>query len=77
MRRFRHTASLHARVILDSATCRPKELVDLRDVLCVLVVWLDRQVKKVKCSWRKARKRTTMDETCDTPDDNTYFGAQR
>ena len=25
---------------------------------------------KKKCSWRKARERTTMDETCDTPDDN-------
>ena len=34
-------------------------------------------VKKRKCSWRKARERTTMDDTCDTPDDNTYFGAQR
>ena len=25
----------------------------------------------------EARERTTTDETCDTPDDNTYFGAQR
>ena len=31
-------------------------------------------MKKRKCSWKKARERTTMDETCDTPDDNTYFG---
>ena len=30
-------------------------------------------MKKRKCSWRKARERTTMDETCDTPDDITYF----
>ena len=25
-------------------------------------------MKKRKCSWRKARERTTMDETCNTPD---------
>ena len=34
-------------------------------------------MKKRKCSWRKARERTTMDETCGTPDDNTCFGTQR
>ena len=34
-------------------------------------------MKKRKCSWRKARERTTMDQTCDTPDDRTYLGAQR
>ena len=28
-----------ARVILDGATCRPRELGDVRDVLSVLVVW--------------------------------------
>ena len=27
-----------------------------------------------ECSWRKVRERTTVDETCDTPDDDTYFG---
>ena len=26
---------------------------------------------------RKARERTTKDETCDTPDDKTFLGAQR
>ena len=30
-------------------------------------------MKKRKCSWRKARERTTLDETCDTPDDNTIL----
>ena len=30
-------------------------------------------MKKRKCSWRKARERTTMDETWVTPDDNTYL----
>ena len=35
---FRHSAGLHARVILDGATCRPRELGDVRDVLSVLVV---------------------------------------
>ena len=74
---FRHSAGLHARVILDDATCRLSELGDVRDVLCVVVVWWDRKVKKRKCSWRKARERTTMDETCDTPNDKTLFGAQR
>ena len=64
-------------MILDGATCRLSELGDERDVLSVLVVWQDGQVKKRMCSWRKARERTTKDETCDTPDDNTYFGAQR
>ena len=34
-------------------------------------------MKKGKCSWREARERTTMDETCDTPDDKTFCGAQR
>ena len=36
---FRHSASLHARVILDGATCRPRELWDVRGVLSVLGVW--------------------------------------
>ena len=54
-----------------------KELGDVRDVLSDLGVWGDWLVKKRKCSWRNARERTAMDETCDTPDDNTYFGAQR
>ena len=35
---FRHSAGLHARVILDGATCQPRELGDVRDVLSVLVV---------------------------------------
>ena len=61
---FRHSASLHAKVILDGATCRLKEFGDVRDVLSVLGVLKDRQVKKKKkCSWRNARERTTMDET--------------
>ena len=34
-------------------------------------------MKKRKCSWRKARERTTMNETWDTKDDETYFEAQR
>ena len=33
---------LHARLILDGAACRLCELGDVRDVLSVLVVWLDR-----------------------------------
>ena len=33
---FRHSASLHARVILDGAACRLRELGDVRDVLGVL-----------------------------------------
>ena len=33
-------------------------------------------MKKKKCSWKKAREKTTMDETCDTPDDETFLGAQ-
>ena len=36
---FRHSASLHARVILDGATCRLSELGDVLDVLSVLAVW--------------------------------------
>ena len=36
---FRHSAGLHARVILDGATCRRSDLGDVRDVLNVLVVW--------------------------------------
>ena len=36
---FRHSAGLHARVILDVATCRLWELGDVRDVLSVLGVW--------------------------------------
>ena len=39
---FRHSASLHARVILDDATCRLRELGDVRDVLSVLGVCWDR-----------------------------------
>ena len=35
---FRHSAGLHARVILDGATCRLSELGDVRDVLGVLGV---------------------------------------
>ena len=35
---FRHSAGLHARVILDGATCRLGELGDVRDVLGVLRV---------------------------------------
>ena len=31
-------------------------------------------MKKRKCLWKKARERTTIGETCDTPDDKTYFG---
>ena len=34
-------------------------------------------MKKRKFSWRKVRERTAMDEIWVTPDDNTYFGAQR
>ena len=36
---FRHSAGLHGRVILDGATCRLRELGDVRDVLSVLIVW--------------------------------------
>ena len=36
---FRHSAGRHTRVILDGATCRLRELGDVRDVLSVLVVW--------------------------------------
>ena len=36
---FRHSAGLHARVILDGAACRPGDLGDVLDVLSVLVVW--------------------------------------
>ena len=36
---MRGFAGLHARVILDGATCRLRELGDVRDVLSVLVVW--------------------------------------
>ena len=36
---FRHSAGLHARVVLDRATCQPRELADVRDVLSVLGVW--------------------------------------
>ena len=36
---FRHSAGLHARVILDGATCRLSDLGDVRYVLSVLVVW--------------------------------------
>ena len=35
---FLHSAGLHAEVILDGATCQPRELGDVRDVLIVLVV---------------------------------------
>ena len=37
---FRNSAGLHARVILDGATCRLRQLGDVRDVLGVLGVWL-------------------------------------
>ena len=37
---FRHSASLHARVILDGAACRLRELRDVRDILGVLGVAL-------------------------------------
>ena len=37
---FRHSASLHGRVILGGATCRLRELGDVRDVLGVLGVAL-------------------------------------
>ena len=37
---FRHSAGLHARVILDGATCRLRELGDVRGVLSVLGVAL-------------------------------------
>ena len=33
-----------------------------------------RMKKKRKCSWRNARERTTMDETCGTPDDQLILG---
>ena len=36
---FRHSAGLHARVILDAATCQPRKPGDVRDILSVLVVW--------------------------------------
>ena len=36
---LRHSAGLHARVILDGASCRLRELGDVRDVLSVLGVW--------------------------------------
>ena len=36
---FRHSAGLHARAILDGATCQQWELGDVRDVLGVLGVW--------------------------------------
>ena len=35
---FRHSASLHARVILDDATCRLTDFGDVRDVQSVLAV---------------------------------------
>ena len=35
---FRHSAGLHATVILDGATCRLRELGDVRDVWSVLGV---------------------------------------
>ena len=41
VRGFRHSASLHARVILDGATCRLGDLGDVLDVLSVLFVWWD------------------------------------
>ena len=77
---FRQSAGLHARVILDGVTNRLSELGGVRDALSILVVRQERWcrwVKKRKCSPRKARERTTKDETRDTPDDKTYFGAQR
>ena len=69
---FCHSAGLRAKVTLDGAACRLCGLGGVRDVLGVLVVWKEKEVKKRKCSWKKARERTTMDETRDTPDDLTY-----
>ena len=66
---FRHSAGLLARVVLDDAACRLGELGDVRDVLHILVVWWNWKVKKRECSRRGSRERTTMDETCNTPDD--------
>ena len=40
--RISTTAGLHARVILDGATCQPRELGDVSDALSVLGVWYDR-----------------------------------
>ena len=39
---IRHSAGLHARVILDGATCGLSELGDVRDVLSVLSLRWDR-----------------------------------
>ena len=49
---FRHSAGFHARVILDGAACRLRELGDVRDVLGVLGVVLVAPVAlRVLVSW--------------------------
>ena len=61
---FRHSAGLHARVILDGGACRLRELGDVRDVLGVLGVALvvpivlrllvsykEEVMRKMMCSW--------------------------
>ena len=51
---FRHCARLHARVILDGAACRLRELGDVRDVLGVLGVEnIVPAVLRVLVSWLK------------------------
>ena len=43
MREFPHSAGLHARVMLDGATCRLSDLGDVRDVLVVLRVLVSQE----------------------------------
>ena len=51
---FRHFAGLPARVILDGATCRLRELGDMREVLSVLGVALVVPiVLRVLVSWKE------------------------
>ena len=51
---FRHSADLHARLILDGAACRLRELGDVRDVLGVLGVALVVPiVLRVLVSWQE------------------------
>ena len=51
---FRHSADLHARLILDGAACRLRELGDVRDVLGVLGVALVVPiVQRVLVSWQE------------------------
>ena len=51
---FRHSASFHARVILDGAACRLRELGDVHDVLGVLGVdHVVPFVLRVLVSWYK------------------------